>query len=91
MMTEKWGGEIEVVVKNNLEKGIFVDVFVDKSSKTKWIRANAEQNYGIYSVSTGLHVLKLRWMDPDTREIKEKSEKIEISPGEKKIKTLYLP
>lgn len=91
MKTEKWGAQVEVRVRNNLDKGVFIDLYVDEFVKIRWVEKGTLEGYGVYDVSTGKHVLKLRWLDPDTRVMQEKSTVIELKPGEKLIKTLSIP
>lgn len=59
-------GRISVIVENRDDDDLWVDVFVDDYTKTKYVPAGQKKFFGEFNrLPKGEHKIVLRWLDPD--------------------------
>ncbi len=59
---------IDVYVKNVDDDDLWVDVFVDKIYRIKYVKSGRREYVGRYDrLYPGKHTVKLRWIDPDVK------------------------
>jgi len=60
-------GKISVIVENKDDDDLWVDMFLDDYSKTKYVPSGTKKFFGEYGrLEEGEHSIRLRWLDPDT-------------------------
>jgi len=60
-------GQVSVIVSNEDDDDLWVDVFVDRETETRFIASGQSTYYGEFKrLSEGEHEIKVRWLDPDT-------------------------
>ena len=79
--------EVEVIVENLDDDDLYVDVFVNKYSKTMLVKSKGTKNYGVFKIKDKEITVKARWLDPDLFEEKllEKTVTIKAEPGKRKV------
>ncbi len=79
--------EVEVIVENLDDDDLYVDVFVNKYSKTMLVKSKGTKNYGVFKIRDKEITVKARWLDPDLFEEKllEKTVTIKAEPGKRKV------
>lgn len=81
---------LSVFVSNEDDDDLWVDVLVDSTFKTFLIKSGATKYYGNYNLYPGSHTIRLRWLDPDVYDMKEKTWRVDLKGGEKASQTFHV-
>ncbi len=64
---------VEVYVRNVDDDDLYVDVLVDKVYHIEKVRSGERVYYGRFTgLDSGKHTIRLRWLDPDVKDMQEK-------------------